>query len=222
MKAFLAKVRGIINANKGAKQENLIRQLNPVIRGWTNYHKHQVASEVFAYVDAQLFRALWRWAKRRHPKKGRKWVAKRYWRPVEGRQWTFAATWLNGKGEERLITMVHPSSVKIQRHTKVKEGYNPFDPAWEAYGEKRLQDRLCDKLAYRTQIVSLYRQQAGRCRLCQEAITLESGWHDHHIVYRSHGGDDTLSNRVLLHPTCHTQFHHQGLSVAKPAPLGVS
>lgn len=222
VKAFLAKVRGIIGTHKGSKQEHLIWSLNPVIRGWTNYHKHQVASEVFGYVDAQLFRALWRWAKRRHPKKGKRWIAKRYWHPVEKRQWTFAAPLRKENGTEQLITMVHPSSIKIQRHTQIKSGFNPFDPEWEAYGEKRMQERMCDKIAYRTQIVSMYRQQAGRCALCQEPITPETGWHDHHIVFRSHGGDDTLGNRVLLHPTCHTQLHHQRLSVAKPAPLGVS
>lgn len=44
--AFLEKVRGIIDANKSTRQENLIRLLNPVIRGWVNYHRHIVAAVV--------------------------------------------------------------------------------------------------------------------------------------------------------------------------------
>ncbi len=44
MHAFMEKVRGVIHSNRAAKQENLIRLLNPVIRGWANYHCHIVGS----------------------------------------------------------------------------------------------------------------------------------------------------------------------------------
>ncbi|WP_278321233.1 group II intron maturase-specific domain-containing protein [Faecalicatena contorta] len=38
-----------------------------VIRGWTNYHKHTVASYAFSYVNNTLYLLLQRWAKHRHP-----------------------------------------------------------------------------------------------------------------------------------------------------------
>jgi hypothetical protein len=50
-------------------------------------------------------------------------------------------------------------------------------------------------------------------------MTKATGWHDHHIEYRVHGGSDALGNRVLLHPNCHTQVHSTGLKVLKPAPF---
>ncbi len=43
VQAFLRKIRLIIKENRTAKQENVIRLLNPVIRGWANYHQNQVA-----------------------------------------------------------------------------------------------------------------------------------------------------------------------------------
>ena len=222
VKAFMAKVRGIIKANKSARQAHLIRQLNPVIRGWVNYHKHQVASEAFGRADAQLFNALWRWAKRRHPKKGRRWVAKRYWHTIGNRHWAFADMLRTDADETKVVKLIHLSETPIRRHTKVKAKFNPFDPAWESYGEQRLQARMSDKLRYRRQVLSLFQSQHGKCVLCGAAITPESGWHDHHIIYRSHGGSDALNNRVLLHPTCHNQVHSQHLSVTKPAPSGAS
>ncbi len=220
VKAFLAKVREIIKTNQSARQANLIWQLNPVIRGWVNYHKHQVASKAFEGADAQLFKALWAWAKRRHSKKGRRWIARKYWQAVDKQNWVFADMLRQEAEETKMARLIHLSDTPIKRHTKVKAGFNPFDPEWESYGEQRLQARMSDKLSYRTQVRSLFLSQAGKCILCGTAITPESGWHDHHIVYRSHGGTDALNNRVLLHPTCHHQLHSQHLSVTKPAPTG--
>ena len=98
----------------------------------------------------------------------------------------------------------------------VQAEFNPYDPAFEMYAEKRLQDRMLRSLAHRKQWVSLFASQAGRCALCQQSITLETGWHDHHIVPKMAGGSDLLSNRVLLHPDCHVQVHSLGLVIVKP------
>ena len=77
-----------------------------------------------------------------------------------------------------------------------------------------------NSMAARKQFVSLFTAQAGNCALCGTAITRETGWHDHHLVHRVDGGSDLLSNRVLLHPVCHTRVHSSGVSVVKPAPVG--
>jgi RNA-directed DNA polymerase len=42
---FLQKVREIIRQNPQAKTENLILQLNPVIWGWANYHRHGASKQ---------------------------------------------------------------------------------------------------------------------------------------------------------------------------------
>ena len=58
-------------------QSVLIGLLNPVIRGWANYHRHCAAKETFDRVDHEIWPALCQWARRRHPKKSRDWVKKR-------------------------------------------------------------------------------------------------------------------------------------------------
>jgi len=220
VKAFYRKVAEVISTNKQAKQENLIRRLNPMIRGWTQYHRHQVASETFGRMDALLFRALWRWAKRRHCKKGRRWVKERYFHAIGNRQWTFAAQVQDEAGKQSMVPLQYCGEVTIKRHVKVKAEYNPFDPAWEMYGETLRQTRMLEDRRHRFAWNYLYSQQAGRCVLCGAAITRETGWHDHHIVYRLLGGDDSLDNRVLLHPNCHRQVHQRNLTVSKPVPQG--
>jgi len=56
---FLVKVRKVLKEHKTAKQENVIKMLNPIIRGWANYHRHVVAKETFSSVDHQIWLKLW-------------------------------------------------------------------------------------------------------------------------------------------------------------------
>lgn len=67
--AFLRDTRQTIKSNASAKTENLIRLLNPKIRGWANYHQHICSKQTFSKANYYIFESLWRWAKRRHPKK---------------------------------------------------------------------------------------------------------------------------------------------------------
>lgn len=66
----MVKIRETIEAHKGAKQESLIRLLNPIITGWANYYRYSVSSKTFRKADKLIFEKLWQWAQRRHPKRG--------------------------------------------------------------------------------------------------------------------------------------------------------
>lgn len=206
VQAFLRKVREAIKSNATSKQAHLIRQLNPVIRGWTNYHRNVVAKQTFAKVDHQLFNALWRWAKRRHPNKGLEWIADRYWSSWETRSWVFVDR-LVKPASGKNVRLLSAADVPIQRHVKVKADYCPFDPYWDDYGEGRRIRGFKRVIGHRRQLSALFHRQQGVCDQCQHAITHDSGWHVHHVVPRQFGGGDSLDNLVLLHPTCHTAIH---------------
>ena len=218
VKALYDKVKGIVKAHAMVKQAELIQLLNPVLRGWAQYHHPVVAKETFSKLDSLLWWRLTRWARRRHPKKSTRWVAGKYWPTIEGRI-EFATRIRSEEVEPRWMRLYRLADTDIVRHRKVMGGYNPFDPEWEAYGEDLRAKRLLRSMAYRKQWATLYLSQQGKCIHCGEAITEETGWHDHHLVQRVAGGSDSLSNRVLLHPVCHVQLHAQGLTVAKPASV---
>jgi len=137
--AFLEKVRAIIDENKSASQKNLIGLLNPVIRGWVNYHRHIVAAEAFERVDFEIWRRLWLWARRRHPGKRRAWVKKRYFHPIRQRSWTFAADTgeRTPEGKPIWLKLVYATDTKIRRHVKIRAEANPFDPHWREYFKER-------------------------------------------------------------------------------------
>jgi RNA-directed DNA polymerase len=218
---LLRKIRNIVKANLQAKAENLIRLLNPIIRGWVQYHRHVVSKAVFSAIDHFIFKILWRWARRRHPNKSAHWVKDKYFRSHKERNWIFFGEGdRSSKWEAWLYTAARTS---IRRHVKIRGEANPYDPAWEVYFEKRLGVKMKDNLSGRRKLLYLWKEQDGICPVCNQKITELTGWHNHHIIWRSKGGSDKAENRVLLHPNCHRQVHNRGITVGKPrlVPQGV-
>lgn len=218
VQTFYRKVKEVISGHKTVKQESLILLLNPMLRGWANYHSPVVAKAMFSRMEHLLFRALWRWSRRRHPRKNPTWVRKKYFPPVEGRSWVFSTTVTKDDGKRVRVALYSLSATPIRRHKKIKGSFNPYDPADELYGEKLRQERMLHCMRHRKQWMALYRSQHGLCVVCSSPITRASGWHDHHLQYRVHRGSDAFANRVLLHPLCHVQVHQLGLTVKKPVP----
>ena len=83
VQTFYEKLRMVIKANLGSRQEDLIRLLNPMLRGWSQYHSPVVAKEAFSRMETLLFWRLMRWAKRRHPNKNIAWIRQKYWRTID-------------------------------------------------------------------------------------------------------------------------------------------
>ncbi len=143
---FLGKVRGIIKASRHVTAGHLIVNLNLVVRGWANYHRHVASKRTFSRVDHAIFRALWQWAKRRHPKKSRRWIKDRYFETIDRRHWVFHGTVAGREEVIQPVWLLAASSVPIQRHTKVKGEANPYDPAWEPHFEERLGVKMAGTL----------------------------------------------------------------------------
>jgi RNA-directed DNA polymerase len=217
VKAFLAKVRGIIKGHPTATAGNLIAQLNPVIRGWTNYHRHVVSARTFSDVKDAIFHALWQWAKRRHPNKGKRWVKRKYFQSTATRQWEFFGHIAGRNGTTQIIRLFDAAQVPIQRHIKVRSATNPYDPHWAGYFAQRLEVEMTNDLKGKRELLYLWQGQNGICPVCDEKITKLTGWHNHHIVWRVDGGQDGIENRVLIHPNCHRQVHSRNdFTVVKP------
>ena len=218
VKSLLRKVRDVIKVNKPTPAGQLIGQLNPVLRGWANYHRHVVSKVIFAKMDHAIFQTLWRWAKRRHPKKSPGWIRQKYFTRVADNRWVFFGTRTTSQGKTQEHRLIRLAYTPIKRHLKIKAKANPYDPEWEPYFETRLGVKMADSLKGRRSLLYLWREQNGICPVCKQSITTLTGWHNHHIVWRSKGGSDGAANRVLLHPNCHRQVHSHGLDVAKPRP----
>ncbi len=145
-------------------------------------------------------------------------VKDKYFPRYGTRKWVFSGKAPGKQGASQTIRLARALQTPIRRHVKIVGKANPYDPAWEMYFEKRLDDQLASRLKGQTTLLNLWKSQEGRCPVCGELLTLTSGWHSHHIIWRSKGGTDTLENRVLLPPNCHRKVHAKGISVEKPRP----
>ncbi|WP_176488411.1 group II intron maturase-specific domain-containing protein [Candidatus Regiella insecticola] len=84
---FIRNIKEVIKSLPNRVTGELIKSLNPKLRRWGNYYKHCVAKKTFSYVDCQIFKALLRWSTRRHPNKGARWIAKKYFLPEHASHW---------------------------------------------------------------------------------------------------------------------------------------
>ncbi len=201
VKAVLAKIRLTLRKGLHRQPGDIISQLNPIIRGWGNYYRHCCCSRTFCYLDHQIWQALWRWAMRRHPGKGKRWVKDKYFKKTHRTAWDFC-----GKSFEGLpIYLTMARSVHHKKHIKIRQEANPYDPQYAQYFEQRR--RNTTDIPDRKLLRNLWLEQKGLCPLCQTVITQQSGWHMHHIIHRSRQGKNTQENLVLLHPMCHDQWH---------------
>ncbi len=207
VKAHLDRIREVIKGNKMATQANLIKMLNPILRGWANYHRHVVAKETFARVDHEVWSMLWQWAVRRHPNKGVKWVKERYFKTGDTRNWVFAATEQREDGKQKEIVLLKASDTPIQRHIKIKADANPHDPKWARYFESRWGQKMLNSSRGRRKLYRTWLKQDRLCPGCQKPITRSTPWEIRYIVKKADGGTNAASNLLMHHLYCQRQYH---------------
>jgi len=219
VKAVLGKIRAVIKANPQAKAGHLIVQLNLIIRGWANYHRHSASKRTFSKVDWHIHWMVWKWARRRHPRRSATWVKEKYFKQVGNRRWVFTGEVRNADGTTRQVHLYQAAKTPIKRHRKIKGTANPYDRDWELYFEERLRRRMVENPKENRRLLRLWLEQDGKCLVCGQKLTEERDWNTHHLCQRVEGGGDELSNLVLLHPNCHRQVHSRGWKVSKPRPV---
>jgi RNA-directed DNA polymerase len=133
---LLRDIREWLSANKQIEAWRVIRKLNPILIGWTNYHESAVSTTTFSYVAYEVWKALWNWCLRRHPKKGKDWVKRKYFGHRHGRAWVFQAVDPDA-GTSQMVQLVNITRIPIERHTKVRGSASPDNPDLKEYWQKR-------------------------------------------------------------------------------------
>jgi RNA-directed DNA polymerase len=188
IKKHYRRIAEIINNHNALSQGILIRNLNPIIKGWGNYYKPYVAKEAFSKLDNLIHYRLRRWAKRRHPsKKSTHWIMNRYFDTKKG--WQF---------RDGGITLATHAEIEIERHTIVKGESSIFDGDI-TYWAKRVKKH---PLLNDTEL-KLMNKQKGICLYCKSKFHEGDLWEVDHRIPRSMGGSKSFSNLQLIHRHCH-------------------
>jgi RNA-directed DNA polymerase len=173
------RIASIIDVHKSAPQGALIKHLNPIIRGWSNYYSTVVSKKVYSILDNLVYLKLRAWAKRRHPNKSLKWVNKKYWRTIEDYNWAFSTPGV----DNYLVQLYRHMETPIIRHVKVKGEASPYNGDL-IYWSSRMGKH--PEMPRRVSI--LLKQQKGKCTHCGLYFREEDLLQVDHIIPRSKGG----------------------------------
>jgi RNA-directed DNA polymerase len=152
----LTKLGRIMRHSRALPQGEVIRQLNPVIRGWAHYDRTCVRKAVYARLDARTWAKLRSWAHRRHPTKTTPGVLQRYWHRL-GTRLIFAPS-ATAPHAGHLHTH---SEVPITRHIKVRGNRSPYDGDWVYWSTRQGRHPGSSP-----RLAMLLKQQRGRCASC--------------------------------------------------------
>lgn len=207
----LHQIRTWLKKNLNASQTAVISYLNPIIRGFSNYYRTVCSKQVLSYFDSEIWKAIYRWAKRRHPNKGKKWIAKRYFNlkgiATHRAKWDFVAQTLDRRGKPKIICLYKAASTPIIRHVKVPGAYSHDDPKLRKYWEDRATKFGKTRFAKNSFYLKVAQKQRHLCSVCGVSIYNGEPLHLHHKIPVHKGGDDSLNNLVWLHQACHHIIH---------------
>jgi RNA-directed DNA polymerase len=173
-----------------APQEVIISNLNPKIRGWSNYYSIGASKSTFQKADFLLYQKLRGWALRRCAGTNKTDTNRKYWRKFENQNWCFST--------HEGVRLVTHSEKPIERFIKVKGTRSPYDGDWVYWGTRMGNNPDTPK-----RVTTLLKRQKGKCLHCGGNFKYGDLMEVDHISPKSKGGKDAYANMQLLHRHCH-------------------
>ena len=170
-------------------QDMLIAHLNQKIRGWTNYHQTVCSKKIFAAIDHQIFEILWHNMKRKHSKKGRRWIVRRYWKTIGNQKWRYA-------GDSQILLQL--AKTPIIRHPRLKLDKNPYlDRGYFVDRQYKMGIKFI-----RGKYKTVWKRQKGLCYGCGQPIGLEDEKRIIRIASSEGGDKQTGDSMKYMHRYC--------------------
>lgn len=188
----------VIQKHKYSHQALLIKELNPIVRGWTNYYQFSNAQTVgeLTRQDHLLFQKLRAWSRHRTGDWYR--ARQKYWTTIGNNNWVFA-TRQGDANPLRLLTHTEFGSSGSE-YVKVKGEDSPFNGNLVYWST-----RMGHNPHMPTRKATLLKKQKGICPWCCLRFREEDLLEVDHIRATFNGGKDEYKNLQLLHGHCHDE-----------------
>ncbi len=195
---------------------DLIAKLNPIIRGWMNYHRVCANIwDVWGEMENWLFRQLWHWARKRHRSKGTIWVKARYWHKYEKSIWRF--TGIDGKG--KIVRMLR-YDLRQNRIFRVPARVNVMSLNNQKLIEEITLRKTLQRLAVNGRRRTLVINQEGKCLDCNRMLDMSSSELHHKIIDKNDKTREHITNLVMLCKTCHkNRPEHKDARLKQPMKM---
>ncbi len=181
---------------RGHNVEEVIARLNPIIRGWANYFRTQVSSEIFTSLDSWMFHRQVRYVRHTHPCKSAKWTGDKYWgklNKTRNDKWVF--------GDKATgVYLLKFRWFNIKRHILVKGNSSPDNPTLKKYWEQRNKKEVTN-LQPKQQMKAT--KQEHLCPICRESLYNGEALRSYNIKHIINNEEENIN--VLLHETCYQQ-----------------
>jgi RNA-directed DNA polymerase len=215
VQSIMGRIRSLWRDYIGKSAWLLITKLNPLIKGWANYHKYVNSNKTFRSLDHFMYLQAIRFTKRQHSNKSWAWILKRYFSKniVKRKRKTglFTESLSNWTFSEKGFFLSQFRTTSLENYESIAYGKNPFSSADKDYFAERKSKAIIRKDSFQNKLLE---KQGGFCPLC-EGFLVTNDWdeplHVHHLVPRADGGTDSISNLMLLHEECHYSVHRDDL-----------
>ncbi len=207
-KVHQEEVGKLILKHRSSPQAALIKDLNPVIGGWTRYYTNSDAKTVgdLSKQDHLTYLKLRRWAKNRCGNINDGHI--KYFTTISGDNWAFATR--EGHANPHRLLKHSEFECSSNDYVKVKGDKSPYDGDsvyWSI--RKGEHPELPNRMAY------LLKKQKGKCPWCGHHFQEWDAMEVDHINPKALGGRDEWKNLQLLHRHCHDEKTREDMEVIR-------
>ena len=198
IKKAMQTIKNVFIQLRGKPVGELIKKLNPIIRGIGNYWSSQVAKKIFSKIDNYIWIKIRKHLKLLHSNKSFKWIYRQYFKA----DYTGVSKdkWILTNPHDKKIQLFKMSWIPIVRHAVVKYRNSHDDASLKEYFDMRdKKDFIKDNVLSRRKLA---KRSNFKCRVCKQSLVGEESLKINQIVPYKLGGDECYDNLELLHQSC--------------------